>query len=333
MTAIRIGLYQASWYHIIMNELTKHAPRGVQVIEIKEDQDGQRIDNYLSRILKGVPKSRIYRLIRKGQVRVNKGRIKPNHRLKVGDMVRVPPVTQQEDTAPRLPPGLLQEIDASVLYENDDCLVVNKPSGLAVHGGSGLSFGLIDIVKAIRPEQDYLELVHRLDRETSGCLILAKNRKTLTFLHEQFKQGRVIKKYLAGVAGTWKGGKKTVSAPLRKNILQGGERMVEVDADGKAAVTHFTPLQQYERLCLMEVELETGRTHQIRVHAAHTGHPVAGDKKYGDREYNQWIRSKGLGRLFLHSHWLELLLPGQDETLQLNTPLPVDLKSVLSNLE
>jgi 23S rRNA pseudouridine955/2504/2580 synthase len=316
-----------------MNELTKSALTDVQVIEIKEDQDGQRVDNYLSRVLKGVPKSRIYRLIRKGQVRVNKGRIKPNHRLKIGDMVRVPPVSLDENTPAKLPDRLLNEIDACVLFENDDCLVVNKPSGLAVHGGSGLQFGLLDVVKAIRPEQDYMELVHRLDRETSGCLILAKNRKTLTFLHDQFKHGKVIKKYLAGVAGAWKGGKKTVSAPLRKNVMHGGERMVEVQADGKAAVSHFTPLQQYHQLCLMEVELETGRTHQIRVHAAYAGHPVAGDKKYGDRQYNQWIKDKGLGRLFLHSHWLELLLPGQDESIQLTTPLPSDLKTVLTNLE
>jgi 23S rRNA pseudouridine955/2504/2580 synthase len=248
-------------------------------------------------------------------------------------MVRVPPVSLEENTPAKLPDRLLKEIEASILFENDDCMVVNKPSGLAVHGGSGLHFGLLDIAKAIRPKQDYLELVHRLDRETSGCLILAKNRKTLTFLHDQFKQGKVIKKYLTGVAGTWKGGKKTVSAPLKKNVMQGGERMVEVQADGKSAVSHFTPLQQYHQLCLMEVELETGRTHQIRVHAAYAGHPVAGDKKYGDRQYNQWIKGKGLGRLFLHSHWLELLLPGQDETIQLTTPLPSDLKTVLTNLE
>ncbi len=328
-----MGLQSRYWYHIYMNELTKNGRTSVQVIEITEDQDGQRIDNYLSRVLKGIPKSRIYRLLRKGQVRVNKGRIKPNHRLKKGDMVRVPPVTLEDESTPRLPDSLLTAIEASILFENDDCLVVNKPSGLAVHAGSGLKFGLIDVAKAIRPGQPYLELVHRLDRETSGCLLLAKNRKALTCFHDQFKAGTVIKKYLAGVAGTWTGGKKTVSAPLRKNVMQGGERMVEVQADGKMAVSHFTPLQQYKQLCLMEVELETGRTHQIRVHAAYEGHPVAGDSKYGDREYNQWIKSKGLKRLFLHSHWLELVLPGQDDSIQLTTPLPSELNDVLNALE
>ncbi len=316
-----------------MDEVAQKASKGVQVIEINEDQDGQRVDNYLVRALGGLPKTRIYRLIRKGEIRVNKGRIKPNHRLKTGDLVRIPPIRLEESTNAKLPQSLMQEIEGSILYEDANCMVINKPAGLAVHGGSGLRFGLLDVVKAIRPDEPYMELVHRLDRETSGCLILAKNRKTLIFLHEQFKQGKVIKKYLAGVTGVWQGGKMTITAPLRKNVIQGGERMVEVHEEGKVAVSHFTPLQQYKGLCLMEVLLETGRTHQIRVHAAYQGHPVAGDKKYGNREQNQALKVLGLKHLFLHSHWLEFMLPGQPEALQITTPLPNELQKVLTNLE
>jgi len=316
-----------------MNEVAKKASQGVQVVEIAEDQDGQRVDNYLVRLLGGLPKTRIYRLLRKGEIRVNKGRIKPNHRLKTGDMVRIPPIRLEEGGNTKVPQGLMKEIGASILFENEDCLVLNKPAGLAVHGGSGLRFGLLDVVKAIRPNDGYMELVHRLDRETSGCLLLAKNRKTLTFLHEQFKQGKVIKKYLAGVIGSWQVGKMTITAPLRKNTLQGGERMVEVHEDGKAATSHFSLLQHYKGLSLMEVVLETGRTHQIRVHAAHQGHAIAGDKKYGDKEQNQRLKAKGLKHLFLHSHWLEFMLPGQSDALQITTPLPPELQAVLTNLE
>ena len=306
----------------------------VQMLEVSSDQDGQRIDNFLIRVLKGAPKSLIYRIIRKGEVRVNKGRIKTNHRLKQGDKVRVPPVRLEVPGEKRpLPDSLTELIRNSILFEDDDCLVVNKPSGLAVHGGSGIKFGLLDVVHSIRPELQYLELVHRLDRETSGCIILAKNRKTLIFLHEQLKNGEVTKKYLTGLAGNWKGGKKTVTAPLLKNVMQGGERIVEVNAQGKAAVSHFNLIQQYRDLSLMEVELETGRTHQIRVHARHAGHPVAGDKKYGDKKYNSWIRGYGLKRLFLHAHLIEFKLPGQTDCLQVSTPLSSELQEVLNRLE
>lgn len=306
----------------------------VQLIEINEDQDGQRLDNFLMRVLGSVPKSMIYRIIRKGEVRVNKGRIKPRHRLKTGDFVRVPPVRlEMESSSKNLPDALLAEIRQSVLFENDDCLIIDKPSGLAVHGGSGLRFGLLDVIRAIRPENNYMELVHRLDRETSGCLMLAKNRQTLIFMHEQFKQKQITKKYLAGVEGNWQAGKKTVSAPLIKNAMQGGERMVEVNPQGKEAISHFRLIQHYNRLSLVEVDLQTGRTHQIRVHAAHEGHPVAGDRKYGDKIYNGWAREQGLKRLFLHAYWLEFYLPGQSERTQINSPLPSDLQMVLNKLE
>ena len=317
-----------------MNEPTHPARIGVQAVEIKEDQHNQRIDNFLMRFMGNIPKTRIYRLIRKGEIRVNKGRIKINHRLKVGDIVRIPPVWVEDDTdTVKIPTGLKLEIEQRILFENEQCFVINKPAGLAVHGGSGLRFGLLDVVKALRPDLEYVELAHRLDRETSGCIILAKNRITLTFLHEQFKSGTVIKKYLAGVIGHWNEGSKTVRAALRKNVIQGGERMVEVAADGKPAVSHFSLLQHYPGLSLMEVTLDTGRTHQIRVHAAHEGHPVAGDKKYGDKRANQDLKESGLGHLFLHAHWLELALPDRHEKLMVTTPLPENLQQVLTNLE
>lgn len=303
-------------------------------IEILSDQDGQRIDNFLTRHMKGVPKSHLYRLLRTGQVRVNKGRIKPNYRLKTGDIVRLPParILETEGEA-NVPPSLVQEIGRRILFEDADCLVIDKPSGLAVHGGSGLQYGVLDVLRQFRPGLEFLELAHRLDRETSGCLLLAKNLKSLTCFHDQIRKGSVVKKYLAGLVGTWKHGKKTVSAPLRKNALQGGERMVEVAEDGKEAVTHFVPLQQYSGICLVEVELETGRTHQIRVHAAHIGHPVAGDRKYGDKDANRRFREQGLTRLFLHAHRLDFSLPGRSEVLQIHAPLSTELQEFLNRNE
>jgi len=319
---------------LAMTEQPSNKPSKVQVIEINEDQDGQRLDNWLLRQIHGAPKSLIYRIIRKGEVRVNKGRKKANYKLSAGDQVRIPPVRIEAESGKKtLPKSLLDEVKASVLLDNQHCLVINKPVGLAVHGGSGLHFGVIDVVKALYPDLEYLELAHRLDRETSGCLILAKNRKALIFLHEQIKAGTVVKKYLAGLAGNWQGGKKTISAPLKKNSMHGGERMVEVDEDGKTAISHFRPIQNYKNLTLVDVEIETGRTHQIRVHAAHAGHPVAGDKKYGEREYNKWVREQGLKRMFLHAYWLEFMLPGSDELVQVTTPLPGALQNVLNTLE
>lgn len=304
----------------------------VQVIEIKADQHGQRVDNFLSRVMQGLPKSRIYRLIRKGEIRVNKGRIKPSHRLQQGDLVRIPPYRLEEQSEPSLPAGLIEEINQAILYEDENCLVVNKPAGLAVHGGSGLKFGLLDILKAIRPNADYLELAHRLDRETSGCLLVAKNRQTLIYFHEQFKQSTLVKKYFAGVIGHWQHGTITVKAPLKKQVLKGGERMVAVDESGKPACTRFSLLQHFKGLSLLEAELETGRTHQIRVHAQHMGHPVAGDQKYGNREQNQYLKSLGLKHLFLHAHWLEFQLPDQQEPVMVTTPMPAELQQLLDQL-
>ncbi len=304
-----------------------------RVVTVDDDQDGQRIDNFLARILKGVPKSHIYRVLRKGEVRVNKGRVKPEYRLRAGDQVRVPPVRTAERAASRIPDSLCRELEAAVLYEDADVLVVNKPSGIAVHAGSGLRFGIIEALRQARPQLSFLELVHRLDRETSGCLLLAKNRPALNALHEQLRTGQVEKRYLALVAGAWQGGKRTVSAPLRKNALRGGERVVAVDETGKEAVTHFSLVQNFPVAALVEASIDTGRTHQIRVHAAHIGHPLAGDDKYGDDAFNRRLRGLGLKRLFLHAHALAFERPGGQGELHVSAPLGEDLKQVLETLE
>ncbi|HFD80552.1 MAG TPA: RluA family pseudouridine synthase, partial [Gammaproteobacteria bacterium] len=249
----------------------------VRWVEVSAEQAGQRIDNFLLRVLKGVPKSRIYRLLRKGEVRVNKGRIRPEYRLQAGDTLRIPPVRVAETRggAPGARPQ--QALADAILYEDDRLLVLNKPAGMAVHGGSGLSFGVIEALRALRPEAPYLELVHRLDRDTSGCLLIAKRRSELRTLHELLRTGALTKRYLLLAEGDWSRGPFRVEAPLRKNQLRGGERVVRVDSTGKAALTRFRFLEGYAGASLMEAELVTGRTHQIRVHAQHAGHPLAGD--------------------------------------------------------
>lgn len=305
------------------------------MVTIDDRHEGQRIDNYLLRELKGVPKSIIYRILRKGEVRVNKGRIQPAYRLCSGDQVRIPPLRLAADRDEASPPDALQQqLADAILYEDDNLLILNKPSGLAVHAGSGLKYGVIEVLRALRPDAHFLELVHRLDRETSGCLVLAKNRASLTALHGMLRQSRQVeKRYLALLCGAWEGGKRTLEAPLRKNVLRGGERMVEVDAAGKQAVSHFLPLSRYAHHTLVEVLLETGRTHQIRVHAAHMQHPVAGDSKYGERECNLHMRSLGLRRLFLHAHVLAFTLPETGREIHVSAPLPPELQHVLDELE
>ena len=274
----------------------------VQFVEISADHAGQRIDNYLMCQLNGVPKSLVYRIVRKGEVRVNKGRIKPEYRLKEGDMVRIPPVRQAEKNAPgKASDKVLQQIESRILFEDKRILVLNKPSGLAVHGGSGLSFGLIEALRELRPNDKNLELVHRLDRDTSGCLIIAKKRSALRRLHEQLREGSMDKRYLTLLKGKWKGTSKWVDAPLLKNVIKSGERLVFVDPKGKDARTQFSPYSVGNEASLMSVKLDTGRTHQIRVHAQHLGYPIAGDDKYGDDEFNRQMKSKGLKRLFLHA--------------------------------
>ena len=316
-----------------MNHDTAETSPGVQLLEITADEAGQRIDNFLARHLKGVPKSYLYRILRRGEVRVNSGRIQAKYKLCAGDRVRIPPVRVAANNATVIRPGVGMDLEGRILFENNVCLVLNKPAGIAVHGGSGLSYGVIEALRAARTGAAYLELAHRLDRETSGCLVIAKRRSFLRAFHEQLRQGEVDKHYLALVAGRWQGGKRTVDAPLRKNQLRGGERMVTVDSEGKQAMTVFRPITRFAEATLVDVELKTGRTHQIRVHAAHIGHPLAGDAKYGDAAFNRQMRDIGLTRLMLHAPQLEFSLPLAADRITLCAPLDPDLKAVLDRLE
>ena len=305
----------------------------VQWLDISAEQAGQRIDNFLLRFLKGVPKSRIYRLLRKGEVRVNKGRIKPAYRLQSGDQVRIPPLRVAE-TRPAGPSSqAVQKLADAILYEDERLLVLNKPAGMAVHGGSGLSYGVIEALRVLRPRAPYLELVHRLDRDTSGCLLIAKRRSELRMLHHLLRNGEVEKRYLLLVRGDWSQGPLQLNAALKKNLLQGGERVVCVDEEGKTALTHFRYLDGYRGASLMEAELKTGRTHQIRVHAAHAGHPLAGDEKYGDADFNRRMRSLGLKRLFLHAHTVAFEDNERFRSIHVSAPLTADLRKLIQQLE
>jgi 23S rRNA pseudouridine955/2504/2580 synthase len=308
----------------------KGFPR-VRQVSVSADEAGQRIDNFLARHLKGVPKSHIYRILRRGEVRVNSGRIRAQYKVCAGDTVRIPPVRVAPAKSGQKPPGF--NLEQYILFENQRCLVINKPSGIAVHGGSGVSHGIIEAMRAERPQAPYIELAHRLDRETSGCLVLAKRRSFLRAFHEQLQHGQVVKHYLALVAGAWQGGKQTVDVALRKNQLRGGERMVSVHPDGKQAISVFSPVSCYENATLVEVELKTGRTHQIRVHGRHIGHPLAGDEKYGDPAFNRQMRALGLRRMLLHAHLLEFTDPFNDEVITVSSPLDDDVKAVLAQLE
>lgn len=312
---------------------SENPSNSAKIIEISQDQADQRLDNLLLSQLKGVPKSHIYRLLRSGQVRVNKGRKKPGYRVQPGDTVRIPPVRTASREPAAIPDTVLELLKNAVLFENDDILVLNKPSGIAVHGGSELRFGIIEAMRRLRPDQ-YLELVHRLDRETSGCLVLAKNRATLDLLHAALRDeaaastGRVEKTYLALLAGRWELGSKTVDLPLRK-VRRGGEHRVEILEDGQRAVSHFKLVQQYRNASLVQVQIDTGRTHQIRVHAAACGHPVAGDARYGDAACNREIRKSGLNRLFLHASHIVLPL---GEGISVHAPLSEELSKLLDNI-
>lgn len=313
------------------------AAMAVQWVDIDAELEGQRIDNFLVTRLKGVPRSLIYRILRRGEVRVNRGRIKPSYRLQAGDQVRIPPLRVSETEEP-VRPGrqTVNAVEAGILYEDAGLLVLNKPSGLAVHGGSGVNYGVIEALRAMRPDAPFLELVHRLDRETSGCLIIAKKRSHLRRLHAMLRpegEEGMEKYYLALVRGRWQGGTRTIDAPLRKNTLRSGERMVCVASDGKPSQSVFTPLVRYADATLMQVRLLTGRTHQARVHAAHAGHPIAGDEKYGDETFNRTMAVRGLARLFLHAERLRFAHPGSGEPLEVSAPLESRLQAVLARLE
>ena len=296
---------------------------GVQMLEVPPELAGQRIDNFLRTQLKGVPKTLIYRILRKGEVRVNKGRIKPEYKLQAGDMVRVPPLRLAERDAPvPLAQGLLERLEAAIVYEDKALIVLNKPAGIAVHGGSGLSFGVIEALRQLRPDAKELELVHRLDRDTSGLLMIAKKRSMLRHLHQELRGDGVDKRYMALVRGRWEAGAKQVNAPLLKNTLRSGERVVEVADEGKEALTLFRVLRRFgDFATLVEARPITGRTHQIRVHTRHAGHAIAGDNKYGDEEFSGLIREMGGKRLFLHACALKVPLP---EGGELSLEAPVD---------
>lgn len=307
---------------------------GVRHLKVAADCAGRRLDNFLLRELKGVPKSLIYRIVRKGEVRVNGGRVQPEHRLQSGDVLRIPPLRLAErDQQPlRLSPALAERLRAAVLYEDREILMIDKPAGLAVHKGSGVDYGVIEALRALRPEEAFLELAHRLDRETSGCLALAKTAAALRKIQDAFRIGRVEKRYLALVRGYWNHGPRVVNAPLRRNVLRGGERMVETTDDGKPAVTRFSPVSLFKAASLLEVRIDTGRTHQIRVHAAHVEHPLAGDDKYGDAEFNRMMAEQyDLRRLFLHAHSLSLSLGGRD--IAISASLDTELKAALDRLQ
>ena len=303
---------------------------GVRMVTVSEDRDGQRIDNFLATQLKGVPKSLVYRLLRTGQVRINGKRAKADTRVAGGDEVRIPPV-RVAAAGETVAPGKtqLQRVEQAIIFEDRDFLVLDKPAGLASHGGSGVDFGAIELLRAARPTET-LELAHRLDRDTSGVLVFARRRAALTALQELIRDGQIVKQYLALLGGHPKRAKFDVNAPLRKSILQGGERMVRVSDEGKAALTAFKVISTYADASLAEVTLYTGRTHQIRVHAQHAGHALAGDEKYGDKELNRRLRDFGLRRLFLHAARFEFSMTGK--TWSFSAPLAKDLAAVLERL-
>jgi 23S rRNA pseudouridine955/2504/2580 synthase len=316
-----------------MREMTKIEPGTRSQVEhrtVSDAEAGQRIDNFLMREFKTVPRSRVYRLLRKGEVRVNKKRVDAEYRIAAGDEVRLPPVRIDRSDAPGRPSSGLQElIERSIIFQDKHVLVIDKPAGVAVHGGSGMSFGIIEALRASRPRET-LELVHRLDRDTSGCLCVARDRATLVALHALIRDSGMHKTYLALVAGSWQLGSKRIDAPLATDNRRQGERHVRVAAAGKDSVSLFKPVQFFGSLAtLMQVDIPTGRTHQIRVHAAYAGHPLLGDDKYGDRERNAELKRLGLKRIFLHAQSLAFDWPGSGVPFHASAPLPADLAAVL----
>ena len=302
------------------------APRFVTVDDFSV---GQRLDNYLIKQLKGVPRSRIYRIIRKGEVRVNKGRKKADYKLKAEDLIRIPPIRTSTEKEIKPSQGLLKTLENSVLYEDKGLLIINKIHGMAVHGGSGISVGIIEALKSQYKEP--IELVHRLDRSTSGCLLLAKKRSVLKSLHEQLVNHQLEKRYTALVKDTWSKKRHTIDAPIYQN-----SRYSVIDSKGKDSLSHFHPIKNFElgefNASLVEASIETGRTHQIRVHAKFAGHPVAQDDKYGDAVFDQFMKKKGLNRLFLHAKTLTFTNPLTNEIQKVSAPLPADLEAFLKKL-
>ncbi|MGF1753703.1 23S rRNA pseudouridine(955/2504/2580) synthase RluC [Vibrio makurazakiensis] len=304
----------------------------VQFVDIDEDMAGQRIDNFLRNQLKNIPKSMIYRIVRKGEVRVNKKRIKAEYKLKAGDMVRIPPVTIEEkveDNVPSTKLNKVSELEHCIIYEDDHLLILNKPSGTAVHGGSGLKFGAIEALRALRPDARFLELVHRIDRDTSGILLIAKKRSALRHLQAQFREKTVQKYYFALVMGEWKNSCKVVNAPLLKNEVNS---IVRVNPNGKASETRFKVLEKFKDATLIQASPITGRTHQIRVHTQYTGHPIAWDDRYGDRRFDAYTGKVGLDRLFLHAANIKFTHPGSEEKMDISAPMEKRLEKAVAGL-
>lgn len=304
----------------------------VRRVTITANEAGQRLDNFLLKTLSGVPRSAVYRIIRSGEVRVNSGRCKPDRRLEQGDEVRVPPVRRPEEGAPIRPPDdVLDRLRQAVIFEDEHYLAINKPAGLASHGGSGILFGVIEAVRAWG-RYEYVELCHRLDRDTSGVLLLAKSRKALLRAQAAFRDGKAQKRYRALLCGGWPGGSRDVDSALLKNRLASGERFVLVDEQGKPSRSRFTPVAKWHHATLCEVDIYSGRMHQIRVHAADIGHPVAGDRKYGQAEDKRPLRDLGLRRTFLHAFSLRLPATGEFPALAIESPLPAELEQFLQQL-
>ena len=302
--------------------------RPVSRIVVDSETAGQRLDNFLLASLKGVPRSHVYRLIRSGQVRVNSGRTAASYRIKPGDEIRIPPTRQSGQSLPKLEPGGLRWLEQRIVYEDARLLVLDKPAGLAVHGGSGVALGCIEALRSLRPELKGMELAHRLDRATSGCLLVAKRRSALRSIHALLREGRVEKRYFALLKGAWPEGKTRVEVPLVTTHRE-GEARVKVGRAGKLATSEFWLLDRSREASFVEISIGTGRTHQIRVQAAHTGHPVAGDDRYGDREFNARLERHGLRRMFLHAHSVAFTWPDTGAELAVSVPLPEELKRVL----
>lgn len=314
--------------------MTASGSNSVTHVVINEEEQGQRIDNYLIRYGKGVPKSHIYRIVRSGEVRVNRGRVDVTYRLQTGDQLRIPPMRVAQRSVSDLENAAKAQVQLPVLFEDEALLVIDKPEGIAVHGGSGVSFGVIESLRQQRPQAKFLELAHRLDRETSGILLVGKKRSALTILHDMFREAGQIadKRYLVLVAGRWQNPVQHVRQPLFKYLTESGERRVRVDQEGKPAHTVFRLLARWQHYSLLEAQLKTGRTHQIRVHLAHLGFPILGDEKYGDFALNKQLQKSGLKRMALHAWRMDFPHPISKAALSLNAPCPARLVSFMRQL-
>lgn len=322
----------------VSNPKSKFNPSSkVSFVTVDAEHAGQRLDNFLITRLKGVPKSMIYRIIRKGEVRINKGRVKQTTRINEGDVVRIPPIRLAADKEIKVDAGRYAFLVEQVLFEDDALLVLNKPSGMAVHAGSGIKVGIIEAIRALRTDLKYIELAHRLDRETSGCLVMAKKSSVLRALNEDFannslKNNRLQKRYLALVKGRWRHGERRVTKALNTDARRGGERHVVVDDNGSYASSIMTPVSVGSLASLIEVKLLTGRTHQVRVHALSEGHPLAGDQRYGDADFNKEIKKLGLKRLFLHAASFSFFHPISEQKIEIDAPMPAELTAVVNSL-